>query len=115
MGEQTNIEWQVGDYAKHRGSLVQIEGLRNPTSLKLIAYYERGVGITRGGHTVLGGDQTSNLEPITEARDLLIVKGYAALEAIENAKLVIAENEIALKVYTEAVKALAEAQEAARG
>lgn len=115
MAEQTNISWKIGDYAKHRGFLVRITKLRNPTTYEHVAYYDKGVGITCGGGCMMGGDQLADMRPVTEARDLLIIKGYAAQLAIKDAQAVVADNKHTVEICTAALKALDEAQKAAHG
>lgn len=115
MAEETEISWAVGDYAKHRGFLVRITKLRNPTTVELVSYYDKGVGITCGGGSMMGGDHLADMQPVTEARDLLIIKGYAAQLAIKDAQAVLDQNKHTVEICTAALKALDEAQEAARG
>ncbi len=106
MGE-TN--WSIGDYAKHKGSLVRITSLRNPTSYEHVTYYDKGVGICCGGACMMGGDHLADMEPVTEARDLLIMKGYASQLAVKAAKELLAREQHTVEICTAALKALDEA------
>lgn len=115
MAEKTNIEWAVGDHVKHRGHLSEIVTLRNPTTLRSITFYENGIGITSGGICMMGGDHLAELEPVTDEVDLLLIKGFAALQAVEEARAIIAKGEEDAKVYNAAVRAIFEARKAARG
>lgn len=116
MAETTKIEWKVGDYAKIKGFLIRLTNLRNPTQYEHVSYYEKGVGICCGGGCMMGGDHLAELQPVTEARDLLIVRGYAAQLAVKEAQKVIDREKHTVEICTAALKALDEAQEvAARG
>jgi hypothetical protein len=110
MAKAANIEWKIGDYAKHRGFLVRLTSLRNPTSFDLVSYYDKGVGITCGGHTMLGGDHVAKLQPVSDARDLLIMRGYIAVQAVKDARAIIHQGERDVEIYTAALKALDEAR-----
>lgn len=110
MAETTNIEWKVGDYVVHRGSIARIQSLKNPTTLELVAYYDKGVGVTCGGGCMMGGDRTADLKPVTDARDILIVRAYGAQLAVKEAKKAASEQQHAFEVYTAALKALDEAK-----
>lgn len=115
MAETTNIEWAVGDYAVHKGFLVRITNLRNPTSYEHVTYYEHGAGITCGGGCMMGGDHLADMQPVKEARDFLIIKGYAARLAVKEAKETIEREQHTFEVCTAALKALDQAREAGRG